>query len=109
MKRHFRTIAVIASALMLPLALHAADTESAAKPKTEATPAAEGKDTSSKIVAAKSEAKCEYITGSRIRHKPPVDCDSGAPGLRVFSREDLLSTGAADMADALRMLDPRLQ
>jgi len=106
MKRRFGTIAVIATALMLPLGLRAADSEPAVKPNAEDTAT---KAAPEKTEAAKTEAKCEYITGSRIRHKPPVSCDSGTQGMRVFTREELLSTGEADMAQALRMLDPRLR
>jgi hypothetical protein len=104
MRRHFRTIAILASALMLPIALQAADPKVPAKPKAEEKPAAEARQ-----AASKAEPRCEYITGSRIRHKPKVKCDDGTPGLRVFTSDELQSTGEVDLAEALRRLDPRMR
>ena len=101
MKRLSGTIAAIASALLLPAALQAADSEPAAKPKAE--------EEGTKAAPRKTEAMCEYVTGSRIRHDPPVSCDSGTLGMRTFTGEDLRNTGETNIADALRKLDPRLQ
>jgi hypothetical protein len=104
MNRSARIIAFIASALMLPTALLAADAEAPAKPKAEPKPAAEARE-----VVKKAEPRCEYVTGSRIRHDPKVNCEDGPPGLRVFTADDLQKTGEADLAQALRMLDPRMR
>jgi len=104
MRRRSRIIAILAAALVLPVALQAADPKVPAKPKAEEKPAAEAKQ-----VASKAEPKCEYITGSRIRHNPKVNCDDGTPGLRVFTSDELQSTGEVDVAEALRRLDPRMR
>jgi hypothetical protein len=75
----------------------------AAKP--DAKPAESATATEAK---AKPElAKCEYLTGSRIRHDPPVECESGPPGSRSFTSAELQSTGELNMSEALRKLDPR--
>ncbi len=116
MKRHSGTMAVIASALMLPAGLYAADSEPTAKSTSESKPAADAQDSADKardadkkVEAAKAEPKCEYVTGSRIRHHPPVKCEDGTPGLRVITADDLQTTGEVDITEALRKLDPRMR
>ena len=104
MKRCLGTVAFIAAALMLPVGLQAADSEPATKPKAEEKPAAEAPE-----AVRKAEPKCEYITGSRIRRNPKVKCDDGSPGLRVFTADDLQSTGETDLYQALRKLDTRMR
>ncbi len=62
-----------------------------------------------------SHLPCVQDTGSRIhrvRHTPssdtrPVDCATSSPG-RTYSRRDIERTGAFDMAQALRELDPSI-
>lgn len=50
----------------------------------------------------KSDFGCVRETGSRLRHKP---CRAG----RVFDAEDIRATGAHDIAEALRLLDPSIR
>jgi hypothetical protein len=111
-----RALAVILSALLLPAAGLAADTAPDGKAATETSAKSEAKaETAPEAESAaddskpKPAAKCEYLTGSRIRHDPPVDCDSGTSPTRVFTREELENTGEASLGDALRALDPRLR
>jgi hypothetical protein len=62
-----------------------------------------------------SHSLCVQDTGSRIRRaRPapsnttrPVDCATSSPG-RTYSRRDVERTGALDMAQALRELDPSI-
>lgn len=62
-----------------------------------------------------SHLPCVQDTGSRIhrvRQAPsattrPVDCATSSPG-RTYSRRDVERTGAFDMAQALRELDPSI-
>ena len=62
-----------------------------------------------------SHSLCVQDTGSRIRRaRPapsnttrPVDCATSSPG-RTYSRRDIERTGAFDMAQALRELDPSI-
>jgi Ni/Co efflux regulator RcnB len=103
------TIIAAAAALLAPLALHAA--EKAAQPNKDAKPvaAAEAKAEQAQAKPDESKAKCTYVTGSRIRHDPPVDCDQSTSNLRTYTAEDLQNTGQIDIGDALRWLDPRFQ
>ncbi len=70
----------------------------------------EGKD--SKAEAAQPDspalAECPAPTGSRIRPSKGSDCPNPAPGVTVYSQEDLERTGEAEVGAALRRLDPRL-
>ena len=113
MKTHSGIIVCIVSALMLPVALHAAEPQTQAEPASESKPAAAkekaGEVKAPKVKAASSPGKCEFIAGSRIRHDPPVDCDAGTPGLRSFSAEELQNTGETNLTEALRQLDTRLR
>ncbi len=62
-----------------------------------------------------SDLPCVQVTGSRIqraRQVPsnttrPVDCATSSPG-HTYSRRDIERTGAFDMAQALRELDPSI-
>jgi hypothetical protein len=62
-----------------------------------------------------SHSLCVQDTGSRIRRARPapsnstraVDCATSSPG-RTYSRRDIERTGAFDMAQALRELDPSI-
>ncbi len=62
-----------------------------------------------------SNTLCVQDTGSRIRRaRPapsnttrPVDCATSSPA-RTYSRRDIERTGAFDMAQALRELDPSI-
>jgi hypothetical protein len=105
MRSRSRIIAILAVVLLLPIGLQAADSEPAAKPKAEDKPAAEA----TTEAARKAEPKCEYITGSHIRRSPKVKCEDGSPGLRVFTADDLQSTGETDLHEALRKLDTRMR
>ena len=64
---------------------------------------------------ADSHSFCVQDTGSRIRRPRsapsdttrPVDCATSSPG-RTYSRRDIERTGAFDLAQALRELDPSI-
>lgn len=65
--------------------------------------------TPDQIAQSNSEAKrrlCPDQTATRIKHRKGAECMS--PG-RVYTREDLDSTGAVDTAEALGRLDPSLR
>ena len=55
---------------------------------------------------------CLRETGTRIRHRAGKsngrDCPSMQAG-RAYTQDDLRSTGQADIAQALRMLDPSIR
>lgn len=114
MRNRTKAIAIIAAALLMP-ALHAGEpaegSEASAAAKPAAAPKGEKKkkELAAKAQAAEASGKCEYVTGSRIRHDPPVDCDNSAHAMRVFTSDELLGTGASDIGEALRKLDPRMQ
>jgi len=81
-------------------------------PAAAASPPAKGEAKQAAADTGRSKqavAKCEYVTGSRIRHDPPVDCDDAAPGVRSYSADELRQTGEINLSDALRKLDPRFQ
>jgi hypothetical protein len=50
--------------------------------------------------------QCQWVTGSRIRPREATDCKPRGYPSRSFTAEELQSTGAVDLADALRQLDP---
>ncbi|MEO6138550.1 MAG: hypothetical protein ABIP11_07805 [Luteimonas sp.] len=62
-----------------------------------------------------SHLPCVQDTGSRIHRARqltsastrPVDCATSSPG-RTYSRHDIERTGATDMSQALRELDPSI-
>jgi hypothetical protein len=98
-----------AAAMLLPVALQAADTASDKKEEAKPVAAADAKAAKVDGKSEDTRAKCEYVTGSRIRHVPPVDCEYATPGLRSYSADDIANTGQIDMSEALRWLDPRLR
>ena len=99
----------VAATVLAPLALHAAD--KTAQPNKDAKPvaAAEAKADQAQAKPEEAKAKCAYVTGSRIRHDPPVDCDQSTANVRTYTAEDLQNTGQIELGDALRWLDPRFQ
>lgn len=102
-------IVAAAAAVLLPAVALATDaaTDKKDQAKPVAAPEAKAKQTDAK--SADTKAKCTYVTGSRIKHDPPVDCDSGVLGLRTYSAEEIQQTGQIDLNEALRWLDPRFQ
>jgi hypothetical protein len=106
----YRSVILAAAvALCLPAGLLAADAAQDQKAMTKPVAASEVKTGQAAAKPADAKATCEYVTGSRIKHAPPVDCDQAAPGLRSYTAEDLQNTGHVDIAEALRWLDPRFQ
>jgi len=93
MNTRARILAACAVALLAPLAAQAAGDAAAA--------ASSGK--AKKVVAQ----QCTQVTGSRIRVRDPARCDrpSMRP-MRSYTADDLQSTGAIDLNEALRRLDP---
>jgi len=96
-------------ALSLPLAA-SAQTGSASGQDSGATRQAE----------ADAERDCLRYTGSHLRDRQDRKVEQGevksldseacvAANGRVYSREDLERTGATDIADALRRLDPAIR
>jgi hypothetical protein len=74
----------------------------------EQTPS-EQASTPDEVAQSEGEAKrrlCPDQTATRIKHRKGAECMS--PG-RVYTREDLDSTGAVDTAEALGRLDPSLR
>ncbi|MCK9194128.1 MAG: hypothetical protein M0P19_09690 [Nevskia sp.] len=69
-------------------------------------PTPEGSDTTSKAAEAEKKPNCLQETGSRIR-RSGKGCVPFAG--RVYSREELESTGRNQTADALRLLDPSIR
>ncbi|MET0292994.1 MAG: hypothetical protein ABW136_11590 [Steroidobacteraceae bacterium] len=93
MKRHSTALAIMAVALVLPVAAIAADT----KPK--AAPVAK---------SAKDERQCSMPTSPRLQKKGD-DCAESKEWVRSHSNEELNSTGQGNTADALRRLNPNLR
>lgn len=80
-----------------PLAALAADTGAPAETARPAKPAK----------AKSADADCQNISGSRVRPAEGRSCDSSSFGpLRTYTRRDIEMTGALDLAEALRKLDP---
>ena len=50
---------------------------------------------------------CVTETGSRIKHKDKKGCN-GLPG-QSYDRDDLSTTGASNIGEALEMLDPSIR
>ena len=94
MKHHFRSFAVLAAALLLPLGAMAAD-----PPKP--SPAAAAK-------AAKDERQCSMPTSPRLQKKGD-ECEQAKERTCSHSKEELDSTGQANTADALRRLNPSVR
>ena len=59
----------------------------------------------SKVQVAKT--NCITETGSRIKHKDKKGCN-GLPG-QSYDRDDLSTTGASNIGEALEMLDPSIR
>ncbi|WP_133479336.1 hypothetical protein [Cognatilysobacter segetis] len=94
----------IATALLLSAAAPAFAQDATPPSPEPATPAARA--------PARAEADvdrhCLRETGTRIRPRANRAQDAGCPSIhagRVYTQEDLRSTGEIDMADALRKLD----
>jgi hypothetical protein len=109
MKTHSRLVVSVAMAVLAIAVVQAEEKAAPVKPDAKpAESAAAATEATVKPAETKpAEAKCEYVTGSRIRHDPPVDCDEGPPGSRTFTSKELQNTGELNMAEALRKLDPR--
>ena len=53
---------------------------------------------------------CDQITGSRIiRPQNRTRCADSSQPLKIFSAEEIQTTGETDLASALRKLDPAFQ
>ena len=107
--------------LMLALAVSLAATTAQAQTTAEQAPAA-GPAASEQTQVAASDAQtpvaavekkrlsdenCLRHTGSRITQRDGKPRCTGQPG-RVYSKDDIDSTGHTNLADALRALDPAL-
>ena len=105
MRIRTRIITSLAIALLAPAGLvHAADPAAA-----EATPAADA-GVAKKDAVKKDEPVCTTAPGSRVRAAKPAECRKLAKQpYRSWSKDDLDSTGEANLADALRRLDPSIQ
>jgi hypothetical protein len=105
MRIRTRFITSVAVALLAPAGLiHAGDTAAThATPATDASPV-------KKEAAKKDEPICTTVPGSRVRAAKPEACRKLAKQpYRSWSKEDLDSTGEANVADALRRLDPGIR
>ena len=105
MKFRSRLLAVLVTALFIPIASAAADEAKTDAANTEKALAKE------KAEPKKAEAvACGKITGSRIRSSKATDCEkaSNRP-IRIYTAEELKNTGEFDTAEALRTLDPSIQ
>jgi hypothetical protein len=90
MKFRVKILAISAAAILAPLAAMAADNKASDAPKAE-----------------KPAAVCQQATGSRIKSHDTSRCDKSSNGaFRSYSAESLQETGAIDLAEALRRLDP---
>jgi hypothetical protein len=98
MKIRSFTLAAVASVLVLPVTLQAADASSPAAPKADTR--------SSAASARKADTHCATTTQTRIRKSKTEGCND-VPSTRTYSREDLESTGQFDTGEALKRLDPR--
>jgi hypothetical protein len=83
------------SALLAPVALLAADTET--KPATEAT------------AKPKHAMRCDSVSGTRIQPSPKDNCKSSITPYRSYSKDDIDRTGKTNLAEALREIDPIFQ
>lgn len=99
MKIRSITAAALASALLLPLTLHAGDETPPPAAKTEASATSAHK-------GAKADPRCEPTAQTRIRKNKAQGCIDIQP-TRSYSREELENTGQTDTAEALKRLDPR--
>ncbi len=100
MKFRSRLLAVLAAALLMPIATVAADAG-----KAEKEPARE------KVEPKKDEtAACDKVTGTRIKPTRETSCEkaSNRP-IRTYTADELRNTGEIDLAAALRRLDPSIQ
>lgn len=96
--KNWKLAAVLAGfGILAPSALLAADNRGPEQPNPEAV--------AEDARASARQADCLRLTGTRIR--PPAGRCASGPG-RVYSREELDRTGAIDLSDALRRLDPSL-
>jgi len=108
-----KRLALFTACMSLVLAAHA---QQADAPATTSDSAAALETTEDQQQAADKQARddmadrnCLKYTGSRLisadRHGRKC---ANAPG-RAYTRDDLERTGAVDLADALRMLDPAIR
>jgi hypothetical protein len=77
-----------------------------------AAPAADAKPTKEEVQkkAAAEAAQCTVAPGSHIKLAKPQDCAKAAHGpYRSYSKEELDTTGEANLGDALRKLDPSIR
>lgn len=100
--------AMLLLSITLPAAAQQASTPAPA-PQPD-TPTA--RDTVAMRDTGKVDRLCLRETGTRIRSRAPRPgardtCPSVLPG-RVYTQDDLRSTGEVDIADALRRLDPSI-
>ena len=99
MKLRNQILACGISALLAPVALLAADTET--KPATEATAEATAKP--------KHAMRCDSVSGTRIQPSPKDNCKSSITPYRSYSKDDIDRTGKTNLAEALRDIDPIFQ
>jgi hypothetical protein len=98
MIRRTRTLTLIAAALLMPLGVMAAD---APAPATDAPKATTAKP------ARKTALGCDETTSSRIRRDKGGKCTPSSAPTRTYTKEDIDTTGQADLSEALKRLDPR--
>ena len=100
---------VLATLLSVALPVFAQDAAPAAAP---AQPASQPAAARTQDDDAAVDRFCLRETGSLIRRRAAKadgrTCASGQPG-RVYTQDDLRSTGEVDIANALRRLDPAIR
>jgi hypothetical protein len=103
-----RRIAFAAALLLSTASLHAQDTA----PAAAAAPTAGMQGDDAVRDDAAIDRNCLRETGTHIRRRAKADgkadCPSPRAG-RVYTQQDLRSTGQVDIADALRMLDTSIR
>ncbi len=98
--------------LVLAGAAHAAQPQPA---EPQAAPAADAAQATQQDAKKRhsDDRNCLQYTGTRITHRSAAardkaTCSNNGRIGRVYTREDLDSTGRTDIADALRTLDPAI-
>ena len=59
--------------------------------------------------SAKKAPECEQLTATRIQRTRTTDCIKPTQPTRTITKEELDSTGQADLGQALKRLDPRFR
>ncbi|MDO9452610.1 MAG: hypothetical protein Q7J29_07095 [Stagnimonas sp.] len=67
-------------------------------------------DAKDKAALPKPQTRCEPPAGSRINPKPDDkgNCPAGSALVRIYSNDELKSTGQTDLGQALQQLDPAI-